>query len=347
MKAARPPAVGWGQSQGHIEPGGTKTMLHRRSFTILAGGTLAAPALAQGTDAWPSRAVRVVVPTAAGGALDTVARLLGQRLTERFGQSFVIENRGGAAGVIGMDAVAKAAPDGHTVLFAAAPIALNTALGMNLPYEVERDFAPVSLVASIPSLVAVHPSRPERNLAEVIAAGRGAGFSMAVPNVGAVTHLTAEVLRARSGANFTVVAYRGAGQAIQDALSGQVNGFYDALVPTGAQVQAGRLRAIALGSRQRSPMLPDVATVVEQGMPELIASGFYGLLFPARVAPGIVARLHAAATEALAEGGELRRNLIGQGYEVHATTPAEYTAFIRAEIARWTPVVRQAGIRVE
>ena len=126
-----------------------------------------------------------------------------------------------------------------------------------------------------------------------------------------------------------------------------MNGFYDALVPTGAQVQAGRLRAIALGSRQRSPMLPDVPTVVEQGMPELIASGFYGLLFPARTAPAIVARLHAAVVAEMAEGTDLRRNLIGQGYEVHASTPAEYTAFIRDEIARWTPVVRAAGIRVE
>jgi len=313
----------------------------------LASPALTRPALAQAEN-WPTRSVRVVVPTAAGGALDQVARQLGQRLGERFGQSMVIENRGGGAGVIGMDAVAKAAPDGYTVLFAAAPIALNTALGMNLPYDVEHDFAPVSLVASIPSLVAVHPSRPERTLQEVIAAGRSAGgFSMAVPNVGAVTHLTAEVLRARSGGNFTVVAYRGAGQAIQDALSGQVNGFYDALVPTGAQVQAGRLRAIAIGSRQRSPMLPDVPTVVEQGMPELIASGFYGLLFPARTPPAIVARRHAAVIEALAAGGELRRILIAQGYEVHASTPAEYTAFIRSEIARWTPVVRAAGIRVE
>lgn len=320
--------------------------MHRRSLLAAAAATMAAPALAQ--DAWPTRPVRVVVPTAAGGALDTVARLLCQRLSDRLGQPFVVENRGGAAGVIGMDAVAKAAPDGATVLFAAAPIALNTALGMRLPYDAERDFAPVSLVASIPTLLAVHPTRPERSIADVIAAGQTpAGFTLAVPNVGAVTHLTGEVLRARSGPNFVVVAYRGAGQAIQDALSGQVNGFYDALVPTGTQVLAGHLRAIAIGSRQRSPMMPDVATVVEQGMPELVSSGFYGLLFPAGTAPAIVARLHAAVLEALAEGTALRRNLIGQGYEVHASTPAEYTAFIRSEIARWTPVVQAAGIRVE
>jgi tripartite-type tricarboxylate transporter receptor subunit TctC len=321
--------------------------MHRRTLLQAASVALATPALAQ-SDTWPSRPVRVVVPTAAGGALDTVARQLGQRLSERLGQSFVIENRGGAAGVVGMDAVAKSAPDGYTVLFAAAPIALNTALGMNLPYDAERDFAPVSLVASIPTLLAVHPSRPERTVADILAAGRGGGgFTMAVPNVGAVTHLTAEVLRSKSGPNFTVVAYRGAGQAIQDALSGQVNGFYDALLPTGAQVQAGRLRAVVVGSRQRSPMFPDVPSVVEIGMPELVSSGFYGLLFPARTAPAIVERLHGAVVAELAEGTALRRTLVGQGYEVHASTPAEYTTFIRSEIARWTPVVRAAGIRVE
>ena len=325
------------------------TTIGRRGFGGLALSALATPALAQGSAlSWPTRSVRLVVPTAAGGALDVVARLLAQRLQEKLGQSFIIENRGGAAGVVGMDAVAKAAADGTTFLFAAAPIALNTALGLRLPYDVERDFLPISLVASIPALIAIHPGRPERTIAEVIAAGQGpGGFSMAVPNVGAITHLMAEVLRARSGANFTVVAYRGAGQAIQDALSGQVNGFFDALVPSGAHVQAGRLRGIAVGSQQRSPMLADVATVVEQGFPELVGSGFYGLLAPARTDHAIVTRLQAAVVEALAEGTALRRSLIGQGYEIHASTAEAYAGFIRAEIARWTPVVRAAGIRVE
>jgi tripartite-type tricarboxylate transporter receptor subunit TctC len=320
----------------------------RRHFTTLALCALATPALAQTAEAWPTRTVRFVVPTAAGGALDMVARLLAQRLSDRFGQSFVIENRGGAAGVPGMDAVAKAQPDGYTLLFAAAPIALNTALGMRLPYDVGRDFAPISLVASIPALAVVHPTRPERSLADVIAAGRTpAGFNMAVPNVGAVTHLMAEVLRAKSGPGFTVVAYRGAGQAIQDALSGQVHGFYDALVPTGAHVVGGRMRGIAIGSRQRHPMLPDVPTVIEQGMPELLGSGFYGILAPTGTDARIQSRLHAAIVEAMGEGTELRARLIAQGYEVHASTPAEYAAFIRDEITRWTPVVRTAGIKVE
>jgi tripartite-type tricarboxylate transporter receptor subunit TctC len=322
--------------------------MRRRPLLALPALALARPAFAQAPEAWPARAVRIVVPTAAGGALDVTARLVAQRFTEKFGQSFVVENRGGAAGIVGMDAVAKAAPDGYTVLFAAAPIALNTALGMTLPYDVDRDFAPVSLVSSVPALAVVHPSRPERSLQDVIDSGKSSrGFNMAVPIVGSVTHLMAEVLRAKSGPNFTVIPYRGAGQAVQDAVAGQVHGFYDALVPTGQQVRAGRLRAIALGSRQRNPLLPDVATVVEQGMPELIGSGFYGMLVPSQTSPVIVQRLHAAVVEALAEGTEARRTLISQGYEVHASTPAEYTAFIRNEIARWTPVVRSAGIKVE
>jgi tripartite-type tricarboxylate transporter receptor subunit TctC len=319
----------------------------RATLALAATAGITAVARAQ-APSWPTRSVRVVVPTVPGGALDTVARMLCQRLSEAFGQNFVVENRGGAAGIVGMDTVAKAPPDGHTLLFAAAPIALNTALGMSLPYDPLRDFAPISLVASIPALAVAHPATPFHTLADLIEAGRTPqGIAMGVANAGAVTHLMAEVLRARSGPNFTVVTYRGAGQGIQDALAGRVQAFYDALVPTGQQVQAGRLRGIAIGSRQRSPLLPDVPTVVEQGMPELLGSGFYGLLAPARTPEAMVRAAHAAVAAALAEGSELRRRLIELGYEVEASTPEGYGAFIRSEIERWTPVVRAAGIKIE
>ena len=203
-------------------------------------------------------------------------------------------------------------------------------------------------VASIPALCVVQPSLPYRTLDDLVAAGRTErGITMAVPNIGSVTHLMAEVLRAKSRPNFTVAAYRGAGQAIQDVLAGNVASFYDALLPTGQQVVAGRLRGVAVGSRNRSPMLPDVPTVVEQGYPELIGSGFYGLLAPANTPPAIVARLREAVVASLGADSPVRQRLIEQGYEVHASTPQEYTDFIRNEIARWTPVVRAAGIRVE
>jgi len=316
------------------------------ALAAVAAGSWLGRAGAQ--DAYPTRPIRVIVPVVAGGALDNVARMLSQRLAERLGRPVVVENRPGAAGVIGMDAVAKAAPDGYTLLFAAAPIALNTALGIKLPYDPYADLEPISLVASIPGLVAVHPSTPYKSLADVIedSKTRPGGLAYAVANIGAVTHLMGEALRAKTGANLVLVAYKGAGQAIQDVVGGTVPVIFDAYIPTGAQVAAGRLRAIAVASNQRSPLLPDVPTVVEQGHPEIVGSGFYGLLAPARTPPQVVAKLH-AATIASVDQTDMRKRLVDQGYEVHASTPQEYTAFIRKEIERWTPVVKAAGIKVQ
>jgi tripartite-type tricarboxylate transporter receptor subunit TctC len=316
-------------------------------FGLFVAALVAGPALAQG-DAYPSKPIRVIVPTVAGGALDNVARMVGQRMSERLGQQLVVENRGGAAGVIGMDAVAKSASDGYTVCFCAAPIALNSALGLKLPYDVERDFAPVSLVASIPALIAVHPSTPYRSIQDVLDAAKSTpgGVTFAYANVGAITHLMGEALKAKTGANMTGIAYKGAGQAIQDVLSGRVPVFFDAYIPTGPQVQAGKLRAIAIASTQRSPLLPDVATVVEQGFPELVGSGFYGMAAPGKTPRPIVDKLHAAVVVAVNQT-DVREKLLAQGYEVHASTPDEYAAYIRREIERWTPVVKAAGIKVE
>lgn len=316
-------------------------------FAVLAVTLAAGAAFAQ-AETYPTKPIRVIVPVVAGGALDNVARMLGSRMGERLGQTLVVENRPGAAGVIGMDAVAKSAPDAYTLLFAAAPIALNTALGMKLPYDVERDFAPISLVASIPGLIAVHPSTPYKSVQDLVDAAKSdpRGLSYAIANVGAITHLMGEALRYKTGANLVMVAYKGAGQAIQDAISGQVPVIFDAYIPTGVQVSAGKLRAIAIASNRRSPLLPDVATVVEQGFPELVGSGFYGMLAPGRTPRPIVEKLHAAVVASVNQT-DVRERLLRQGYEVHASAPDEYTAFIRNEISRWTPVVKAAGIKVE
>lgn len=330
----------------HRRPDGRRTVLGA-GVAWAASGLL--PARAQDTAGYPARPVRVIVPTVAGGALDNVARMLAQRMSERLGQQFVIENRpGGAGGTIGMDAVAKAAPDGYTLLFAAAPIALNTALGIKLPYDARRDFAPISLVASIPALFAVHPATPYRTLADVVedSKKRPDGVSYAVATIGAITHLIGEAWKARTGANLTMIAYKGAGQAIQDVMAGTVPVFLDALIPTGTQVAAGKLRGIGIASTRRSPLLPDVPTVVEQGLPELVGSGFYGLLAPARTPPEIVSKLHATVLAAV-DGSDMRERLVKQGYEVLASTPQGYTDFINGEIDRWTPVVKAAGIKVE
>ena len=316
-------------------------------LAVLGVALAAGPAFGQ-AESYPAKPIRVIVPTVAGGALDNVARMVALRMGERLGQPLVVENRGGAAGVIGMDAVAKSVPDGYTVCFCAAPIALNTALGLKLPYDAERDFAPVSLVASIPALIAVHPSTSWRSIKDVLDAARATpgGVSFAYANVGAITHLIGEALKAKSGADMTGIAYKGAGQAIQDVLSGRVPVFFDAIIPTGPQVQAGKLRGIAIASTKRSPLLPDVATVVEQGFPELVGSGFYGIAAPGRTPPPVVDKLYAAVVVAVNKT-DVREKLLAQGYEVHASTPDEYAAYIRREIERWTPVVKAAGIKVE
>ena len=324
-----------------------KPALTRRTLaTLLALASLSL--LAQPASDYPNRPLRMVVPQAAGGALDNVARLLAQRMSDHLGQQVVIDNRPSAGGIAGSDAVAKAAADGYTLLFAAAPLALNIALGIKTPYDAQRDFAPISLAASIPGLVAVHPSVPYKSLQDLIddSKRKPGGVSVAVPSIGTVTHLMAEALRYKTGANLTIVAYKGAGQAIADVLAGTVPVFFDALIPTGTHVAAGKLRAIAIASRQRSPLFPDVPTVVEQGHPDLIVSGFYGVVAPARTPQAAQGRLHQAVVAALGQA-EVRERLLKQGYEIHASTPEEYTAFLRTEVERWSPIVKAAGIKVD
>jgi tripartite-type tricarboxylate transporter receptor subunit TctC len=309
-------------------------------------GGLAPRVSAQPARGFPTRPVRVIVPFTPGGALDTVARMVGQRLAEKLEQPVLIENRPGAANVIGNDLVAKAAPDGHTLLFAAAPLALNTALGMKLPYQPLADFAPISLVASIPVLIMAHPGTPYRNLADLVATARSAPVNYASPGVGSMPHLIGEALRTRAGLQFPHIGYKGAAPALQDALAGTVPVLIDAYIPSGAQIPAGKLRGLAVAAERRSAVLPDLPTTVEQGFPDLVGSGFYGLLAPARTPPAIIEALHAAVVASV-NGTDVRERLVRQGYEVHASTPAEYAAYLRREIDRWTPVVRAAGIKPE
>jgi len=328
----------------------------RSRFLRAAAAAAALPALAplaplahaQGADAYPNRSVRVVVPFAPGGALDTVARLVAGKLAERLGQPFVVENKPGAANVIGNDTVAKAAPDGYTLLFAAAPLALNTALGMKLPYDPFTDFAPISLVATIPALIVTHPGTPYRTLKDVVDAARAkpGGLNYATAGVGSMPHLLGEALRTKAGVPLAHIGYKGAAPALQDAIAGTVPIFIDAYIPTGTQVVAGKLRAIAIASEKRSPVLPDVPTTAEQGYPELVGNGFYGLLAPAKTPPAIVEKLHAAVVDAVNKT-DVRERLVQMGYDVPASTPAQYTAYVKREIDRWTPVVKAAGIRPE
>ncbi|MBK8766818.1 MAG: tripartite tricarboxylate transporter substrate binding protein [Burkholderiaceae bacterium] len=303
---------------------------------------------APAADTCPARTVRVVVPFAPGGALDTVARLVSQKLGEKFNQPFVVENKPGAANIIGNDLVAKSPPDGCTLLFAAAPIALNQALGIKTPYDVQKDLTPISLVASGGVFVLVHPSTPYKTMQDIVEASKAApgGLNYATAGVGSMPHLIGEGWRVKSGAKLVHVGYKGSAGALQDAVAGTVTVLLDGYIPSGAQVAAGKLRAIAYGAPQRSALLPNVPTTAEQGFPDLVGGGFFGLMAPAGTPKALIDKIAAGVKEVLAQP-DVRERLIRQGYEVHGSTPAEYSAYIRREIERWTPVAKAAGIKPE
>jgi tripartite-type tricarboxylate transporter receptor subunit TctC len=314
---------------------------------LLPADALAQAAASTDTD-YPKRSVRIVVPFAPGGALDTVARQVAQRLTDRLGQPFVIENKPGAANIIGNDTVAKSAPDGYTLLFAAAPIALNQVLGLKTPYDVQKDLTPISLVASGGVLILVHPSTPYRSMQDIVQAAKAApdGLFYATAGVGSMPHLIGEYWKVEAGVKLTHVSFKGSAPAMQAAVAGDVKVLIDGYIPSGSQIESGKLRPIAYAAPQRSKLMPNVPTTAEQGFPQLLGGGFFGLMAPSGTPKPIIDRIHAAVRDATREA-EFRDKLTGLGYEVHGSTPAEYADYIRQQIDRWTPIAKAADMKPE
>lgn len=308
----------------------------------------AAYAQADAAADYPKRSVKVVVPFAPGGALDTVARVVAQKLSDRLGQPFVIENKAGAANILGNDAVAKSTPDGYTLLFAAAPIAMNQVLGLKTPYDVQKDLTPISLVASGGVLFLVNPTTPYKTMQDIVQAAKASpdGIFYATAGVGSMPHLIGEYWKSETGANMTHVGFKGSAPAMQAAVAGDVKVLIDGYIPSGSQLESGKLRAIAYAAPKRSVLMPDVPTTAEQGFPNLVGGGFFGLMAPAGTPQPIIDKLYTAVSGALKEP-ETRDRLIKLGYEVHGSTPAEYGAYIRDQIARWTPIAKAADIKPE
>ena len=323
----------------------------RRLIRTLAAAPLLAAGRGFAQAAYPNRNIRMIVPFTPGGALDTVARAVAPIAGERLGQQVVIENRPGGFTVIGSELVAKAAPDGYTLLFAPAPIALNTALGLKLPYDPLKDFEYVSLVAQIPGLVVVHPSLPVKNLKELVeyakkeSADKG-GFQYATAGVGTMGHLLGEYFFSEQGIKPIHVGYKGSVPALQDLIGGHIKVLLDAYIPSGPQVISGRVRGIALATARRAPVLPDVPTFAEAGFNGFQAYGFYGVAAPAGTPKAVVDKLSAAFVAA-ASDRKVRASLVSSGYEVIASSPAEYRTFVQKQIALWGPVVRKSNIKVE
>lgn len=318
----------------------------RRSVAIVLA-VYCAPALAQVRD-FPNKPLRMIVPTSPGGILDLVTRLLGQKLTELTGQIVVVENKAGASTNIGTEFVARAPADGYTLLSTTLPFVVNASLFDKLPFNAEMDFAPVSLVAAGSYVLVVHPSVPVKTLAQLIAAARAAPGKLNYSSGGNGTnlHIAAELFRIQAGVNLAHVPYKGAGPALAAVVGGEADLGFPALGPALPQVQAGRLRALGITSSERSPLLPNVATIAESGYPDFVFTSWVGILAPANTPPQVVATLNAYIVKAMNAPGVIDR-LAADGTAVIVSSPREFQARIKSEIARWAKVVRQSGIKPE
>jgi tripartite-type tricarboxylate transporter receptor subunit TctC len=316
-----------------------------RSAALILGafaGALALPARAQ---AWPARAVRVVVAYPAGGSIDVVARLVTARLADNLGQQFIVDNRAGAAGNIGTELVARAQPDGHTLLMgSAAAISSAPNVYPKLPYDPRRDLAPVILVANQPNVLIVHPSVPARTPKEFIALARAnpGRFNYGSSGIGATQHMTSELFAMMTGVKIVHVPYKGGTPAMTDLIGGQIDFMFDP-APTAIQyVRAGKVRAIAVTSAKRSTVLPELPTLEESGLRGFELKGWIGLLGPAALPRDVVTKLHGEVSKLLA--GDLTKRLQDLGLDVAGGTPEDFAAFIRQDIEKYGRIVKAANI---
>jgi tripartite-type tricarboxylate transporter receptor subunit TctC len=326
-------------------------MIARRGVLgALLAATAAGPGagIAGARDKYPSKPIRLVIPFPPGGGADAVARPLAPLMTEALGQSIVLDNRGGANGNLGAEIVAKAPPDGYTLLLANSSLTISAGLYAKLPFDVQTDFSPISLIGATPSLLATHPSVPARTVKEFVALAkaRPGKLSYGSSGIGSTMHLGAALLQSMAGLDMVHVPYKGGGPAIADALSGQTDFIFVNPVVVLSQIKAGKLNALAVTSKRRLAILPDVPTFEESGYPGLLSSTFYGLLGPAGLPREIVMRLNAMVVAAVARK-ELASHLVELGYEMESNTPEQFAAFLRDDAAQWLRLIKMTGASAE
>ncbi|MBK8742431.1 MAG: tripartite tricarboxylate transporter substrate binding protein [Betaproteobacteria bacterium] len=310
---------------------------------LLAG---AGPLFAQ---AYPAKPIKLVVPFPPGGPLDLAGRAIGQKLQEAWGQPVVIENRPGAGGNIGADAVAKSAPDGYTLVMGALSThAVNPHLFAKMPYDALKDFAPVTLVAVTPNVLVVNLAVPAANVRELVALAKASPgkLSFASGSNGSAGHLAGELFKTLAGIDIVHVPYKGGAPAMQDLLGGQVQFMFDNLANSTAQLKAGKLKAFAVTTARRSAFAPELPTMAEAGVPGFDISTWYGILAPAGTPPDIVKKLNAEIVRILATE-DIRDKLKAQGAEPSPTSPEEFAAFIRAEWTKYAKIVKDSGAKVD
>jgi tripartite-type tricarboxylate transporter receptor subunit TctC len=316
---------------------------------ILAAAILACCVGNGHAQSYPSRPITLVVPFVAGGSASVAARSVADKMGELLGQQIVIDNRGGAGGTIATRAVAKAAPDGYTLLVVtSATVGTSSALFANLGYDPRKDFGPIGLIAATPNLIAVHPSFPAQTLAEWVKVGQETKepIPYGSPGTGTLNHLTVELIAHRLHMKLTHVVYRGAGPALNDLLGGHIKVLISAVPNAHAHVLAGTMRALAVTGAKRSPLLPDVPTFAEAGLPAFEIPLRWGIAAPAGTPRPIIDKLNQALNSALASD-DVKKRLAVEGAEPTPSTPAEYAAIIDREVTMWTELVKTAGIKAE
>jgi tripartite-type tricarboxylate transporter receptor subunit TctC len=319
-----------------------------RFLSCLLGACLAA-AVGDGlAQPYPGKPVRVVVPSSPGGGTDIVARIVAPELAKRLGQQFVIDNRPGAGTMIGIEIVAKSPPDGYALLMTPSTLAINSALYKKVPYDPVRDFSPITELISSPSIIVVHPSVPVKTIKELIAFARARPGEMNYASAGAGTypHMTMELFQSMAKIKMVHIPYKGTGPAMIDMLAGHTAVMAGTILSVMPHVRDGRLRALGITSEKRSPVVPEIPTVSEAGLPGFESVQWSGFLAPAKTPREIVTRLHAEATRILQQP-ETRERFAGDGADAVGNTPDEFGRFVQSELVKWAKVARNAGIKPE
>ena len=320
-----------------------------KPFLLLFAALAAGMAHQAGAQGYPAHPVRIVIPYPPGGTADLLARVLGQKLGETLGQGFVIENRGGAGGNLAAEAVARATPDGYTLLMANAPVlAVNPSLYDKVPFDPVRDFAPVSLVANVPLLLVTHPSFPPKSVSELIALAKAQNGKMnyASAGGGSTTYLATELFKSMAGVQMLAIPYKGSGPALAALVAGEVPVMFELFPSALGHVKGGRIRAIAVTSAARSPLMPELPTVAEAGLPGYEIASWFGIVAPAGTPGEIVMRLNAEIVR-LINTPEMRARLATLGAEPRPGTPEQFAQLIPLEIRKWAKVIKESGARVE
>jgi len=320
-----------------------------RVLSMLVAGLGLLSGASAGAQTYPSRAITMIVPFPAGGTTDILGRFVGQALSAAWGQPVVIENRGGAGGNIGAAAVAKAAPDGYTLLVGTVGThAINASLYSKMPYDTLKDFVAVTEIASVPNMLVVTPSLPVNSVAELIAYAKAnpGKLNMASSGNGTSIHLSGELFKVLTGVDMVHVPYKGSAPALNDLMGGQVQLMFDNMPSALPQVKGGTLKALAVTTATRSPAMPDLPTIAEAGVPGFEASSWFGIFAPAGTPKEIVAKLQAEIARIL-KTPEMTERLAQQGAVAVGNTSAEFTAYVQSELTKWAGVVKASGARVD